>query len=128
MHHARRAIHVDLFTRAKSVMWECRLYIKYQGLQLPNKDTSQPYLEGISTGRSDVVSKSGEELVHFRIVVELTALVHEDIFTRTSRSVFLEEVSEPVDRRGFGDPCVAMFILEKWSVTRIQEVSPLRPI
>ena len=85
-------------------------------------------IRGISTSGSDVVSKSGEELAHFRIVVELTALVHEDIFARTSRSVFLEEVSEPVDRRGFGDPCVAMFILEKWSVTRIQEVSPLRPM
>jgi len=56
---------------------------------------------GISTGRSDVVSKSSEVLAHFRIVVELTALVHENTFTRASRSVFFQEISEPVARRGF---------------------------
>jgi len=33
---------VHFFTRAKAAMKECCLHIKHQGLQLPNKDTSQP--------------------------------------------------------------------------------------
>jgi len=56
---------------------------------------------GISTGRSDVASKSSEEVAHFRIVIELTALVHENTFSRAGWSMLLQEVSEPVDGRGF---------------------------
>ena len=82
----------------------------------------------ISTSGSNFTSKSSEEFAHFRVVAELTTLVHENTFARVSRGMLLEELSEPVDRRGFRNPCVAMFHLEKWSVTRIQEVSPLRPM
>jgi len=44
---------------------------------------------GISTSGSDVVSESNEELAHFGIVIELAALVHENIFARASWSMFL---------------------------------------
>jgi len=64
---------------------------------------------GISTSRSNVTSKSSEELAHFGVVTELTALVHENIFSGASWSMFLEEISEAIDMRGFRDSCIAVF-------------------
>ena len=63
---------------------------------------------GVSTGGADFVVVFCKQFLDFRMVVEFTALIKEDILVGTSRAVVFEEVSQPSHRSSFGDSGVTM--------------------
>jgi len=57
----------------------------------------------VGTGGADFVSTTFKELADLRVLVEFTTLVEVHILIRALRSMVFQEVTKPVDWRGFGD-------------------------
>jgi len=83
-----------------------------------------------STTKANVMAKPSKEATGFGVVEQFTSLVKEDTLSWTSRCMRLEKVAEPLNGRCLGDTSVLVspcFIREKWSATRVDEVSRFRP-
>ena len=70
-------------------------------------------VRSICTGNTNVIAISLEESSNFRIAIQFSSLVKNDIFVRALGVMGIKEMSEPVYRGSLRNSCVSMVASRK---------------